>query len=64
MRAMMIKQKEFKPNLAFYNGLVSRLKGREKPFKDKQHAYLFLMFGSQYKKYLPSLNGHRRLKAK
>ena len=53
----MRQTKEFKPDLEFYNGLISRLKGREKPFEDKQHAYLFLMFGKEWKKYVPSLNG-------
>lgn len=49
----------FEVDLDFYNGLAARLRGREEPFKDKQHAYLYLVFGDEWKKYAPSLNGHR-----
>jgi hypothetical protein len=47
-----------KPDLAWYNN-QARLRGREEPFKDKQQAYLYLLFGDEYKQFLPSENGHK-----
>lgn len=59
MRRSRELNREFKLNLRFYNDLVSRFTEREKPFEDKQHAYLFLMFGKEWKKFAPSLNGRK-----